>query len=167
MIAPERFASASAKSGLLVSVKACPISSPIPKKRDADTIFNNNCALLTFRSSTRKYMYHKMVNMKWKDACAYLSKLLTLTVGRLLKFTKHSTIRKIVHSEAATSHSFLRTYQVFVIVGRQQSVEISHVGNFNLDHPALSVRIGIDRFRIAFQRIVELDDFASKRQEQI
>ena len=50
-----------------------------------------------------------------------------------------------------------------VCVGVHQLIELSGVGELDLDHPALSVRIGVDGLGSSLESSVDLDDLAGYR----
>jgi hypothetical protein len=51
--------------------------------------------------------------------------------------------------------------------GVEEVVQVSGVGELDLDHPAGAIRLGVDGLGSAFQRLVDGDDLAADRGEDV
>ena len=114
-----------------------------------------------------KCWYQKTVKQKWNVAWTYLSVFCTPSEGSLLKLTRHSMAIITVQASAIQNQILLCTDQLFVSFGGKQFVEIRSIGNLYFDHPAFSVWISVDSFRIGFKMVVKFDNLTSHRKKQI
>lgn len=64
------------------------------------------------------------------------------------------------------AHQWLAN-ESFVSLRVEQAVNVCRVADFDLDHPALAVRVFVDQLRSVSESLVELNDLTCDRQEKL